>query len=376
MPAFSFRHIKELYPLFWNKARESTEEIAKASRTAFAAGSQPQKAYDWASRTTLDIIGQSGLGYDFNATSNPDGKIVKNYRLLFDDEHEPPNFLWTIIGVWVPLELMWHLRLPPLRDGKRVANLIRSFLTKRVQEKRVLLEKDAASQVDILSIAMRSGQFSDADVVDQMMTFLAAGHETTASALTWAIYQLCNYPKIQERLREEILSSLPSIKDPESTVTAQQIEALPYLNAVCSEILRFIPSVPKTIRDAIVDTTIQGQFIPKGTRIFLSPWATNTSPELWGDDALEFDPDRWMESGASKSGGSKNNFAFLTFLHGPRSCIGKDFAKAEFLCLLAAWIARFRVRWPEGQALPMDITGWVTVKPGHKMPVVFEEVEG
>ncbi|KAK4495702.1 hypothetical protein PRZ48_012970 [Zasmidium cellare] len=369
LPAFSFRHIKELYPLFWNKARESTEEIAKASK----ASGEPQKAYEWASRTTLDIIGQSGLGYDFNATSNPDGKIVQNYRLIFDNE--PPNFKWTIVGIWAPLELIWYLRIPPLKYGKMIADSIRSFLTKRVQEKRVMLEKDAASQIDIMSIAMKSGQFTDAQVVDQMMTFLAAGHETTASALTWAIYQLCNYPDIQTRLREEVLSSLPSIRDPNSTITATQIESLPYLNAVCNEILRFIPSVPTTVRDALVDTTIQGQFIPKGTRLFLSPWAMNTSPTLWGPDAQDFNPDRWMALGMSNSGGSKNNFAFLTFLHGPRSCIGKDFAKAEFLVLLAAWVARFRVRWPEGQALGMDIHGWVTVRPEHKMPVVFEEVQ-
>ncbi|KAF2167943.1 hypothetical protein M409DRAFT_65982 [Zasmidium cellare ATCC 36951] len=372
LPAFSFRHIKELYPLFWNKARESTEEIAKASKSSSESGPEPQKAYEWASRTTLDIIGQSGLGYDFNATSNPDGKIVQNYRLIFDNE--PPNFRWTFVGIWAPLELMWYLRLPPLSYGKTIADSIRSFLTKRVQEKRGLLEKDAASQIDIMSIAMKSGQFSDAEVVDQMMTFLAAGHETTASALTWAIYQLCNFPKIQDRLREELRSSLPSIKDHNSTITAQQIESLPYLNAVCNEILRFIPSVPTTVRDALVDTTIQGQFIPKGTRIFLSPWAMNTSPTLWGPDAQEFNPDRWMADGTANSGGSKNNFAFLTFLHGPRSCIGKDFAKAEFLCLLAAWIARFRVRWPEGERLDMDLHGWVTVRPGHKLPVLFEEV--
>lgn len=367
MPAFSFRHIKELYPLFWSKAMESTEEIAKACKS----DAKPQKAYEWASRVTLDIIGQSGLGYDFNATSNPHGMIVQNYRDLMDEE--PPNFQWTIIGIWTPLKLMWHLRLPPLGHGKMVANMLRNFLTKRVEEKRLLLEKDAASQIDILSIAMKSGVFSDADVVDQMMTFLAAGHETTASALTWAIYQLCNYPEIQTRLREELLSSLPAIRDPNSTVTAQQIDSLPYLNAVCSEILRFIPSVPATMRDAVVDTTIQGHFVPKGTRILMSPWAMNTSTALWGPDAGEFNPDRWM--GAS-SGGVKNNYGFLTFLHGPRSCIGKDFAKAEFLCLLAAWVARFKVSWPEGRRLEMEIWGWVTVRPGHKMPVVFEQVEG
>jgi cytochrome P450 len=115
---------------------------------------------------------------------------------------------------------------------------------------------------------------------------------------------------------------------------------------VCSEVLRFYAPVPRTSRQAVQDTTIQGYPIPKGTTVLLSPWATNVDQNLWGSDALEFKPERWLAKDAAdtksaSSGGASSVYAFLTFLHGPRSCIGASFAKSEFACLLAAWVGRF-----------------------------------
>jgi len=111
--------------------------------------------------------------------------------------------------------------------------------------------------VDILSVALSSGKFSDEDLVDQLMTFLAAGHDTTASALTWAIYILSRYPNVQDRLRQEVRARLPAI-DSETAVASVDIDRMPYLNAVCNEVLRTYSPVAQTVRDAARDTTIQG----------------------------------------------------------------------------------------------------------------------
>ena len=188
---------------------------------------------------------------------------------------------------------------------------------------------------------MDSGTFTDTDLVNQLMTFLAAGHETTASAFSWSIYALCQYPDIQARLADEIQSSLFHTRDPEAQVEAELIDRLPYLRAVCNEVLRVFPPVPLTIRVAAHDTTIQGHFIPHGTAIMIPPLATNLSKEMWGDDAENFKPDRWIGVGKANSGGADNNYAYLSFLHGPRSCIGQGFAKAELACMLAAWVGAF-----------------------------------
>jgi len=126
--------------------------------------------------------------------------------------------------------------------------------------------------------------------------------------------------------------------------SALPIDQLPYLNAVCNEVLRYCPPSPMTWREvANHGTTLVGQPIPKGTRIALVPWAINRDPAHWGPDAGTFNPERWMGPGRANSGGAKSNYAFITFLHGPRSCIGINFTKAEFAALLAVLVGRFEM---------------------------------
>ena len=139
------------------------------------------------------------------------------------------------------------------------------------------------------------------------MTFLAAGHETTASAMTWAIFLLCKRPDVQKHLREEIHTHLPSISTQGAEITPAIIDNFPYLNAVCNEVLRVYPPVPLTLRESANATTILGHHIPKGTTVVLSPWAVNHSPELWGPDAHEFKPERWLAPGQANSGGAASN---------------------------------------------------------------------
>jgi len=149
---------------------------------------------------------------------------------------------------------------------------------------------------------------------------------------------LCIHPNMQSRLRDEVSSALPDPRSPEANVSASDVDSLPYLNPFCNEILRLYPSVPITVRVAAKDTSLFGHFIPKGTTFFISPWATNVNRDLWGSDAADFYPDRWMGSGKANTGGADSDYAFLTFLQGPRRRIGQSFAKGEFVCLLDDWV--------------------------------------
>lgn len=199
--------------------------------------------------------------------------------------------------------------------------------------------------------------------------------------MTWAVYMLCLNPDVQTRLRKEIREKLPSV-DRDTDITSQEIDHMPYLNAVCNEVLRYYAPVPLTLRQAALDTTICGQHVPKGTRIMIFPWAINKSESLWGPDARKFNPERWMPSESnpqSASGGATSNYAFLTFLHGPRSCIGQGFAKSEFACLLAAWIGRFEFELKDKSELDeknMHIRGGVTARPAQGLHVKAKVVEG
>lgn len=383
MPAFAFRHIKDLYPVFWDKAREvvqaMTTECGKLGEAEFEAG-------EWASRVTLDIIGVAGLGRDFHAIQDDNSDIVQTYKFLF--KPRPPAKLLVFLATLVPTWLLQRLPLERNRAIDAAAQTIKSLCRDLIREKREkMMAYKGRTDVDILSVAIESGQFTDENLVDQLMTFLAAGHETTSTALTWAIYELSRSPEMQTRLRNEIREKLPSTDDVDAKITSLDIDHMPYLNAVCNEALRFFSPVPLTIREATHDTTIQGVPVKKGTRLTISPFAVNVDPKLWGSDASQFNPDRWISAeGVSDesnkraaSGGAESNYAFLSFLHGPRSCIGMGFAKGEFACLLAAWIGRFEFELVNKEEMDLDkidIRGGVTAKPANGLYVKAKVVPG
>ena len=163
-------------------------------------------------------------------------------------------------------------------------------------------------------------------------------------------------------MREEILSFTPDRSCPPAKAKPIAIDGLQYLGAVINEALRLFPPVAVTVRVSVRDTAIAGEHIPKGTAITISPWAVNGAHEFWGEDALEFVPERWLNS--SKTGGStgNGNFSFMTFLHGPRSCIGERFARAELAFLTTAWVTKFETMLVDEGFMP-DIQHGITVKP-------------
>lgn len=376
MPAFQYRHVKELYPTFWNKAKEMVDGISTAIETPSQEGEKPSnvlEAGDWCSRATLDIIGLAGMGQDFGALKNPKNKLNETYRSVFN----PPASVRYIqlLNVFLPA---WLVRSLPLRrngEMEEASGVIKQTCRDLIEAKKAKMEKSERTEVDILSVALESGGFTDENLVDQLMTFLAAGHETTSSSMTWALYLLCKHPEIQSKLREEVLAKLPSTHASDSGITPAELDGCHYLNAVCNEVLRLWPPVGLTMRVAAEDSTISGQFIPKGTFVVLSPWAVNKNTKLWGEDATEFKPERWTAEGQTNKGGADSNYSFLTFLHGPRSCIGQAFAKAEFAALLAAWVGRFETKFEDKDFVP-EIKGGVTLKPRGGLWVRIKEVQG
>ena len=390
MPAFAFRHIKDLYPVFWEKSREAVVAMTKefkadALTNASSQGIEKEikptvmEVGDWASRATLDIIGIAAMGRDFGAIANPNTELSTTYRVVFK-----PSAQAQILGLLNMFLPGWFVsRLPIKRNGEieAAAAFIRTMCRRQIRAKKEKLEKNELADVDILSVALESGGFSEENLVDQMMTFLAAGHETTTTAMTWAVYMLCLNLDVQARLRKEIREKLPSIEG-DGKVTSQEIDHMPYLNAVCNEVLRYYSPVPLTLREAVKDTTIAGQHVPAGTRIMLVPWATNRDTALWGPDADKFDPERWLPSAsnpASANGGAASNYSFLSFLHGPRSCIGQKFAQAEFACLLAAWVGRFEFELDNKEELNEKnvlIKSGVTAKPAKGLYVRTKILDG
>ncbi|CAG8168969.1 unnamed protein product [Penicillium nalgiovense] len=377
MPAFAYRHIKNLYPVFWSKSVEMVKMIEEdlQSRKGNGNNDNTVQISNWASRATLDIIGVAGMDHDFDSLRDPDNTLNQSYRKIMS----PPSLIMKIlfvIGMIVGNPTLVH-SLPTKRnkDIKESGEVIRNVARQMIRQKKAKMDDPKAETgIDIISVALSSGTFDEENLVDQSMTFLGAGHETTATALQWAVYALCKNPDVQSHLRDEIRANLPSLDDP-TPISAAAVDNLPYLNAVCNEVLRFHPSVPMTIRKAIRDTSLADMYIPKDTTFTICPQILNRLEQLWGPDANEFDPDRFMGPGKANTGGAVSNYAFLTFLHGPRGCIGQGFAKSELACLIAATVGRFHMelKFPDAK---LEIREGATVSPKDGVLALLTPLEG
>lgn len=377
MPAFSYRHIKDLYPVFWAKSVEMVERIQQDLEQRESAEDNTIQIRNWASRATLDIIGVAGMDHDFDSLRDPFNNLNKSYQRIFVGPNLATKILFVLGMLLGNLNLFQRLPTQRNKDIQEGGEVVRNVARQMIRQKKAKREDpNSETDVDIISVAMQSGTFDEENLVDQLMTFLGAGHETTATALQWAVYALCKNPEVQTRLREEIRAHLPSIAtEHPPSIHAAAIDNLPYLNAVCNEVLRFHPSVPTTVRVAVKDTTLVGTPIPKGTFLVISPEILNHMDELWSPDADKFNPDRFMGQGKANTGGAASNYAFLTFLHGPRSCIGQGFAKSELACLLAATVGRFHMelKYPDAK---LEVREGATVSPKDGVLARLTPLEG
>jgi cytochrome P450 len=180
MPVFSFRHIKELYPMMWKKGVALTQGVEAEIREQFQDDEKrPSGVTDvnhWANRVTMDIIGVAGLGRDFNALKNSDDPLIQNYEELLEPTKEKLTYFATQIVLPQGLVniLPWKLN-----DRMRaITSNLKEICAQLVRDKRELLKSsgdDKEKHIDILSVLLRSNNFSDPQLVDQLLTFLAAG---------------------------------------------------------------------------------------------------------------------------------------------------------------------------------------------------------
>ncbi|KAJ5168930.1 cytochrome P450 [Penicillium canariense] len=355
----------------FSKALLCTDEIESA---AGLHGGNPEittDMADWANKVTLDIIGIAGLGRDFNVLQNGHDQIADDYEAIFEPSVE--KILYILLAAWFsfPMVRMLPWKMNDLFRSRTTS--LRATCKQLIESKMEGIRKQEQDNFDILSVLIQTDNFSVEEQSDQLLTFLAAGHDTTAPALTWSCYLLAVDQARQETLRREIQAALAGAQlGPDNADIGSILERLPFLNAVLNETLRLYPSVPVTIRVAIRDTRLGEQYIPQGTEILVSPWVINRSKHVWGASAETFKPERWIENGQSDKASS--NYDFMTFLHGPRSCIGQNFAKAELRCLLAAMALRFSwtLDMDEAEVVP---AGAITIKPAKGLRLRLKTVQ-
>ncbi|KAM0721798.1 hypothetical protein Q7P37_002723 [Cladosporium fusiforme] len=371
IPAFKHRHLKELYPTFWSKTVELVGSLRKHCETSPDNGNI--EIDDWVSRGTLDAIALAGFGFDFNSVAQPDSELVRKYRTAFLPGKSAARI--RILANFVPIKLLFRLPMKRNRDAKACIQAIRSATYEVVQKRQNEAPAEKQGRQDILSVMLESPLFKDKTdlVVSQCMAFLAAGHEASALALGWTLFELSQDHRRQQKLRDEIRANLPSPSSG-TPIEASQIDRLEYLEAVVQESLRKWGPVPRQTRISPHATEVSGHIVPKNTPLVVSFYAMNRMQENWGVDAAEFVPERWL--GSNKSlGGSKDRFCFSTFSHGARSCPGYKFAHYEVLVFLAGLVGAFEWSSPQGP-VEADHDSTVMLKVAGGLQLGVKAVEG
>jgi len=191
---------------------------------------------------------------------------------------------------------------------------------------------------------------------DQIFTYLMAGHETTAKALTWTLYLLDRHPDVVARLRREVDRAVG-----EGPVTPACIEGLGYARMVLQESMRLFPPVWLMSRRCVRDEVVDGCRIPAGTLVIVSPYTLHRHAAWWPRPLL-FDPDRFDPRRRDRE-----PYTFFPFSGGPRSCIGRSFAMVETVVVLAAIVRRFDLRSRSGHSVRCEAL--VTLRPAGGMPM-------
>ncbi|KAF5382211.1 hypothetical protein D9615_004271 [Tricholomella constricta] len=390
-PVFSNAHMRHMLPMF----NDVAQKLVQVIKLKVASGAREIDMLHWMSRAALEMIGQSGLGYSFDplvegAEQHPYSKSIREfvpvtYPMTFEREYLLP----ILIKIGSPRFQRFVVDMMAWKDYRRLREIINHMdqtVTHIFEEKkRALAEGDEAlkKQIgqanDIMSILMKANmaaaeddRLPDEEVLGQMSTFAFAGTDTTSNALSRILHLLSIYPDVQDRLRDEITEAHKG----HGELTYDELVSLPFMDAVCRETLRLYPPVHTAVREARQDAVlplsvpIKGRdgremhsiMVPKNTQVLISILNVNRDPTLWGPDASEWKPERWLSPLPKALHDARIPGVYshlMTFIGGGRACIGFKFSQLEMKVVLSVLVSQFRLS-PSNKEIVWEMTGIVT----------------
>ncbi|KAJ7459777.1 cytochrome P450 [Mycena latifolia] len=253
------------------------------------------------------------------------------------------GWAWPLVEMWSdstlqPMKIVSAYIDPIIHEAVEKKKLANSLRDKKLEKADDEVAEGETLLDELLNVT------SDPKVLkDETLNILLAGKDTTQWTTTVIMYFLAMYPKVNLRLREEVLQHVGPSRRP----TYDDIRDMKYLRAVINEAMRLYPSVPFNVRESINATTWPSPnpnekpiYIPAGTQVPYSVLMMHRRKDLWGPDAEEFDPDRWLDE-RLKTTLLTNSFMFLPFNAGPRICLGQQFAYNEMSFILIRVLQNF-----------------------------------
>jgi len=303
---------------------------------------------------SLEIVGQALFSLDLSQSA---GELTRAVLTMLD---------YVVYRASTPLAapLWW----PTRRNGRFLAarRLLNNVIAEMVQNRRAQLAAGQQPADDLLTMLLEardpeSGDgMSDAQIRDEIITLLIAGHETVASALTWCWYLLAQHPEQLARLQEELDGVLDGRRP-----TIADLAQLPLTRAIFDETLRLYPPAWIITRRAIAADKLGDGEIPANGLILISPYVVHRHPGFWPEPE-QFRPDRFLP-GASDG---RPRFAYIPFGGGPRLCIGDQFALTEAQLIIAEVARRGRLALVPDQKVVMEPL--VTLRPQHGLWMIWQ----
>ncbi|XP_047319266.1 cytochrome P450 704C1-like isoform X2 [Impatiens glandulifera] len=333
--------------------RKNASKIANIISNTIVSG-QTIDIQDIFMKSTLDSIFKIAFGVELGtiicgSSSNQEG--IK-FSYAFDCA--------SAMSLWRYVDPFWKLK-KFLNVGseaklKEAVKIVDTFVYKLISNEEETRKSEHYSPIkkdDILSRFLQE-KGPDANpkyLRDIILNFVIAGKDTTAATLSWFMYMMCKHPHIQEKVAKEIeehtsdyytqkVISNNSFDEFANSISDEAMEKMQYLHATLTETLRLHPAVPVDAKICFSDDTLPDGFsVNKGDMVSYLPYAMGRMPFLWGDDAEEFKPERWLdEKGIFQS---ENPFKFTAFQAGPRICLGKDFAYRQMKIFSAILLRHF-----------------------------------
>ncbi|XP_055635295.1 cytochrome P450 4d2-like [Toxorhynchites rutilus septentrionalis] len=371
-----FRRRKILTPAFHFKVLESfvrvfNEQSNVLCRKLASFDNSEVDIFPLLKMFTLDVVCESALGYKCHALTESSfypTAVEEMMSILY----------WRMFNLFANVDLLFRFT----KQYKRFQQLVHDthqFTLQIINERRQLFQQTGAeknSNVDenygrkkfaLLDILLQSTAYgkplSDEDIREEVETFMFAGHDTTASALTFLLFNIAKHPAEQQKLFQEI-DDVVGLHSGE--ISLHTLNDLHYLDLVIKESLRLFPPVPMIARLSTVDTQIEDVKIPVGTCVCVDIFEMHHNPEYF-DDAERFNPDRFH---AVRETGKSNPFTYIPFSAGSRNCIGQKFAQYELKTATVKILQKFRLELPCPDMEPI-LKAEIVLKPAKRLPIRF-----